>query len=402
MANEKQLAILRQGVDVWNKWRMDNAFEDVDLREANLGKADLGGANLSRIILAGVDFSMANLSECDINGSDLRGAYLRRAKLIRTDFSQASLSKATLREADLSKADLSEVDLSEADLFAAMLSGVGLNRADLTYVNLSAADLSEADLTGAILQRACFNETNLSRAKFGQAKIGLTAFLNLSLATSLGLEKVRHFGPSTIGLDTLQISQGNIPEIFLKGCGLSDWEIENAKLYNPALMNDEIAKIQYRVFELRATQALQISPLFISYSHADSQFVDKLGGCLDEKGIRYWRDIHDMKAGRIEKQIDRAIRQNPTVLLILSKNSLSSDWVEHEARSARALEKDLGRDVLCPVALDDSWKDSHWPERIMEQIMEYNILDFSAWQDSNQFDKKFHKLIDGLELFYKG
>jgi hypothetical protein len=107
-------------------------------------------------------------------------------------------------------------------------------------------------------------------------------------------------------------------------------------------------------------------------------------------------------AGRLEKQIDRAIRQNPTVLLVLSEYSLRSDWVEHEVRTARQLEKDMGRDVLCPVALDDSWKDSRWPKRILEQIMEYNILDFSEWQDNSKFDGMFRKLIDGLELFYKG
>jgi len=133
-----------------------------------------------------------------------------------------------------------------------------------------------------------------------------------------------------------------------------------------------------------------------------SEFVDKVGNSLRDKGIRYWRDIHDMKAGRIEKQIDQAIRQNPTVLVVLSSHSLSSDWVEHEVRAARASEKEMGRDVLCPVALDDSWKASPWPKRIMEQVMAYNILDFSEWQDDSKFDAMFRKLIDGLELFYKG
>ena len=114
------------------------------------------------------------------------------------------------------------------------------------------------------------------------------------------------------------------------------------------------------------------------------------------------RDVHDAKAGRLEKQIDRAIHQNPTVLLILSSNSIRSDWVEHEVRMARALEKELGRDVLCPVALDDSWKSSPWPKRLMEQVMEYNILDFSDWERDTGFRRMFDKLIDGLELFYKG
>ncbi len=104
----------------------------------------------------------------------------------------------------------------------------------------------------------------------------------------------------------------------------------------------------------------------------------------------------------MEKQIDKAIRQNPTVLLILSEHSIKSDWVEHEVRTARGLEKEMGRDVLCPVALDDSWKSSPWPQRVMEQAMEYNILDFSAWQDDEKFGSTFNKLIDGLGLFYKG
>lgn len=43
-----------------------------------------------------------------------------------------------------------------------------------------------------------------------------------------------------------------------------------------------------------------------------------------------------------------------------------------------------------------------WPKRIMEQIMEYNILDFSEWEDDVKFEGMFSKLIDGLELFYKG
>ena len=90
------------------------------------------------------------------------------------------------------------------------------------------------------------------------------------------------------------------------------------------------------------------------------------------------------------------------MLLVLSEQSLNSDWVEHEVRTARQLEKDMERDVLCPVALDNSWKSSRWPKRIMEQIMEYNILDFSEWEDDVKFEGMFRKLIDGLELFDKG
>ena len=77
--------------------------------------------------------------------------------------------------------------------------------------------------------------------------------------------------------------------------------------------------------------------------------------------------------------------------------------MQHEVRKARGLEKELGRDVLCPVALDGAWnsKPSPWPERVMEQVMEYNILDFSKWENEQVFGQMFVRLLDGLQLFYK-
>jgi len=75
--------------------------------------------------------------------------------------------------------------------------------------------------------------------------------------------------------------------------------------------------------------------------------------------------------------------------------------VEHEAASARELERQLKRDVLCPIALDDRWKHCDWPMVLRRQIMDYNILDFSNWRDSDFFARQFNKLIDGLQIFYQ-
>ena len=33
--------------------------------------------------------------------------------------------------------------------------------------------------------------------------------------------------------------------------------------------------------------------------------------------------------------------------------------------------------------------------------MEYNILDFSKWEDEGTFNVRFAKLLSGLEIFYK-
>jgi hypothetical protein len=286
--------------------------------------------------------------------------------------------------------------LRRADLSDANLKGSYLSKSDLSRANLKRADLSGADLTLANLSKA-----NLVGSILSQAVVGSTTFVNLSLSRTVGLEQIVHWGPSSISTDVFTLSKGNIPDVFLRGCGLPDWEVESVKLHDPGLNNEEINRILYRVYDLRARQAIQISPLFISYSHGDGAFVDKLENHLNRKGIRFWRDIHEAKAGRLETQVDRAIHQASTVLLILSEHSIRSDWVEHEVRTARAREKEMKRDVLCPVALDETWKNSRWPRRIMEQVTEYNILDFSDWKDDSKFENTFNRLIDGLELFYK-
>lgn len=450
MANEEHLKILKQGVEVWNQWRKENEFITPDLSGADLSATDLSmarlseahleGANLYRSNLSETSFTNANLRKANLQEANLSDAYLSEAdlryanlsetRLDRAIFSDASLMVANLqkahldrtllqgsflinanltqaqlqganltgadiREANLSKATLSEVILIEADLAGSKLIGCNLYNSDLTRANIQEADLSEADLHGVI-----FRDTNIIDTRFLNSHLLDTNFLGVNLSTAIGLETVIHRSPSYIDVRTLTYSRGEIPDAFLRGCGLSDWEIENTKLYNPELSNEEINNIQYRIHDLRVKRAIQINPLFISYSHSNSDFVDAIERKLIENGVRFWRDIHHAKAGRLEKQIDDAIHLNDVVLVVLSEHSTNSDWVEHEVRKARAKEK-TGKDALCPVALDDSWKTCHWPERLREQIMEYNILDFSNWQDEVIFQRQFTKLLEGLNLFYK-
>lgn len=369
----------------WNLWREENPDVQPDLREAVLRKANLWQANLN-----GADLSKANLW-----GAELGRARFREANLSEADLSETNLQEVDFVRANLRNANFRFVNLRRAGLYGADFRGVDLTGADLGGADLRMADFREANLIGANLIR-----TNLWQADLSGVSLDETVFANVDMSEVKGLEEVRHKGPSTVGMDTIQRSKGNVPEMFLRGCGLSDVEIEFAKLINPNLSNHEITDIQYRMYDLRATQAVQVAPLFISYSHADSKFVDAMEEQLNSKGIRFWRDIHDMKAGRVEKQIDRAIRQNPTVLLVLSKNSLESDWVEDEVHLARDLEKELRKDVLCPIALDDSWQSSRWPRRFMNRIKEYMILDFSAWEEPTAMRMMFSKLVDGLQIFY--
>ena len=82
MANNEHLKILNQGVEVWNKWRVEKAAKTA-LR--GLGP-DLRGADLKGF----------NLSEAHLVSSDLSGADLSKAKLVQADLRNAQLTGARL------------------------------------------------------------------------------------------------------------------------------------------------------------------------------------------------------------------------------------------------------------------------------------------------------------------
>jgi uncharacterized protein YjbI with pentapeptide repeats len=53
MAKREHLKILKQGVEAWNKWRLENPSIKPDLRLADFSLADPSGAKLSRAYLSG-------------------------------------------------------------------------------------------------------------------------------------------------------------------------------------------------------------------------------------------------------------------------------------------------------------------------------------------------------------
>lgn len=416
MADEEQVEILRRGVEVWNAWREEHGVI-LDLSYADLSGAGLNGASLSHANLRYADLSYADLSYTNLRYADLKKANLRYANLNHANLNHANLNHATLNRANPSFADLSDANLNHADLNCANLRYANLSFADLNSANLNRASLTGTNLTGAILNDADLSRVELFGASLDRASL-IGAIFNdailkdlviggSSLEKTKGLESGQHIGPSTIGQNTLELSKGKIPEEFLRGCGFQDWEVESARLHDPELSQEQIVDITYKITELRAQAPLQIGSIFISYNETDSAFVDALEMRLDKAGIRTWRDNRDLVVGPIEKQIERAIQLNRIVLLVLSEHSIKSDWVEWEVRKAAERRKELQETKrkqvhnLCPVALDGAWKDSHWPDRMMKDLMEYLVLDYSQWQDKDFFEGQYKKLEKGLGIYYR-
>jgi uncharacterized protein YjbI with pentapeptide repeats len=156
MADQDQLKLIKEGVEPWNNWRLNNA-----------GNINLEEADLSQINLSGADLKGANLSKSIFYKTELVNASLDNAILFETDLTKANLVGATLKYVSLTGSDLSKANLSKTDLSGANLFGSDFFRTDLTYANLTEANI----------QRASFVETNIENAILNSCKIyGLSAW----------------------------------------------------------------------------------------------------------------------------------------------------------------------------------------------------------------------------------
>jgi len=332
MANQEQLdRLLNEGVQAWNKWRRDHLNDFIEL---DLSGADLSGAYLKEVILAGV-----NLDRADLRGSDLEGS-------------------------NLVGADLKGANLSSADLVGAVLTG---------------ADLTGATFNGTDFINANFRDAILFDTDFSDAVLGDTSFGNVDLSTAKGLEMADQKGPSTIGIDTIIRSQGNIPETFLRGAGVPPSIIEAI----PSLVG--------------SLKPIDFYSCFISYSSKDQDFAERLYADLQAKGVRCWLDKEDLKIGeKFRRRIDEAIRRHDKLLLVLSQNSVRSSWVETEVETAFEKERRYKKLVLFPIRLDEAVMRTRqaWAADIRRQR---NIGDFTCWKDHDTYQKAFTRLLRDLK-----
>ena len=354
MADIELVQIVKRGRDAVAAWREANPNRQLDLNACymshtripmvNLRGADMRGGDFMGAMIRRADLSNSYLNDAHFYRADLReanlsralapGANLRGANLANANLAGVNLDRATLSEANLAGANLANANLDRATLAGANFTGANLAGASFNGANLSRANLSEATLAEADFYEAVLNDVTTAAANFANSIIGYTVFQNCALDEALGLDRIRHDAPSTIGLDTLLRSRGRLPASFILGSGV------------PAA----VAGLQASV----ADAPVSTLEVHISCADADIAFARQLEHNLRAQGIRSWvfaagfrgNPLVDRRATSGEEEIERWVRHYDRLVVVCSAAGLDSETVRNDITAAQEAQRSNDRWTL--------------------------------------------------------
>lgn len=362
MSKETDLEIVLGGAEAISSYRKGHEGWD---RPFDLRGADLSGLVLAKSDLGGADLSGANLAGASLADCNLSQANLSNATLVQAELTRCQLREATLRGVNASFSRFHSCDFRWVNAENAFFEGASLVGSYLTRGKWTGVDARRTDLLRTDLSFSHWRGSDLS-----DAAMSSTVMASTDLGSVSGLNSVVLDGPCPIDDSTIR-TLDPVPQIFLRNCGLTDELI---------------------TFYQRAAEGESFYTVFVSYSSADQDFADRVRADLQDAGIRVWLATENLKTGdRFRQVIYDAIRAHDKLLLVLSCNSIVSEWVEDEVNAALDREKEEGRSILFPVTLDRAvWEtDRAW---VRSLTYKRHICDFTKWSDAEAYNSALDRL----------
>ena len=122
--------------------------------------------------------------------------------------------------------------------------------------------------------------------------------------------------------------------------------------------------------------------IFISYSRKDLSFVEQLAADLKNAGFDVWYDISGISGGAAWKvAIEDALRNSQFVLVVLSPESVASEWVDREFLFASQLNRKVIPLMYRPCELSLSY-------------VNLNYIDVQGLNYQKQFPRLLHALSE--------
>lgn len=292
-----------------------------------------------------------SLDGADLREADLGGANLDWAAFAEADLSHANLTGASLKHADLTRARLHDADLTGADLENAGARFAAFRGATLARANLCLANLQGADLRGASLQ--C-------------TQLGYTLLADVDLTGTHQLETCRFLMPVSLDFRTL-LRSPQLPVPFLRGCGVPEELLENL----PVLFRKPI----------------QSYSLFLEGASEDAPLVERVVADLQARGVRCWA----IDPGAAPEAIRPA---DSSLVLVVSRHSVSSPWLERDAHLWIRTERLHNRRLLFALRVDDAAL--RWSDGNAEQVLNRRAVDFRRWTESRSYGNALTNLLAAL------
>ena len=125
-----------------------------------------------------------------------------------------------------------------------------------------------------------------------------------------------------------------------------------------------------------------MTQVFISYSRKDISFIETLVADLKNAGLEVWYDVSHIAGGaRWRSEIENALRNSEYVIVVLSPDSIASEWVEREFLFSSNL-----RRKIIPVMY-----------RLCEVPLNYVDLNYIDMQGEN-YSRNFKQLLKALSV----
>ena len=405
MANMEHVQLVRRGRDHVARWREANPDDYLDLNAAYMSyvrapQVDISGADIRDSDLMGAVLQRANLSGCHMNPCHLYHANLREANLSRARMNGSNLRGADLRGADLSGADLDRAVLSDANLTGAKLVNANLSRASLAGANLTDADLTGASFAGASLVRANLTNAICTNSDFFQAQFwsvdltgtdlsdsifGYTIFQDCDLSGVKGLDQVRHDAPSTLGLDSLFRSHGQIPEAFLRGVGLPE--------------------ATFGFLETARDDTTSLVDCFISCIDEEQELAKTLRDDLQVAGVRCWVFSQVVRGNPLvsrlsesdQEEVERWLRSYNKLVVLVSARSLEVEAILNDITHAKQMQLSTGKWSLFLGVTDDALENPR--SRFARSLVaEHVVFKLGGKQiDPEAYQKEVERLAEALK-----